>query len=168
MAIAHHIENTHDIFFTELELEFLYDYQFKNELVVCGVKRCQYITVREMWRWPVSEASMVEFMKAPRVADTFGLDTKENKVSSVHIKHHQLHNKHRIINPDNPNKYAGGYASSGEENESIESDHESIASSETENKVDLQLEEKNINVSSLQRSVTPDYRNQGGRFLAKR
>ena len=167
LAIAHHIENTHDIFFTELELEFLYDHQFKNELVVCGVKRCQYITVREMWRWPVSEASMVEFMKAPRVVDTFGLDTTENKVSSVHIKHHQLHNKHRIINPDNPNKYAGGYASSGEENESIGSDHGSIASSETENKVDFQLEEKNVDVSSLQRSVTPDHRNQGGEISSK-
>ena len=119
LAVAHHLENAHDIFFTELELEFLYDHQFRKELVVCGVKRCQYITVREMWRWPVSEVSMVEFMKNPRVADTFGLDKTENKASSVHIKHHQLHNKHRIINSDNPNKYAGGYASNGEETKAL-------------------------------------------------
>ena len=32
----------------DIELEFLYDYQFKNELIISGVKRCQYIMVHEM------------------------------------------------------------------------------------------------------------------------
>ena len=167
LAVAHHIENAHDIFFTELELEFLYDHQSRNELVVCGVKRCQYITVREMWRWPVSEASMVEFMKSPKIIDASGLATTESKTSSVHVKHHQLHHKHSIINSDNPNKYAGGYVSSGEESESIESERESFASSERENNKEFQLEEKNVDVRPFQSSITQVHGVQGGQFLGK-
>ncbi len=119
LAVAHHVENTHDIFFTELELEFLYDYQFKNELIVSGVKRCQYIFVKEMWRWPVSESSMVNFIRE-HGNTPFGDKTPTS--NTIHVKHHQMHHKHTILNKHNTNKYAGGYALSSDGSDSSDFD----------------------------------------------
>ena len=128
LAVAHHVENTHGIFFTELELEFLYDYQFKNELIISGVKRCQYIMVHEMWRWPVSEASMADFVKE-HGKNPIDDDNKKKRSDSIHIKHHQMHHKHTIVSKNNTNKYAGGYADS-----SSDSDSESYNSDQINNR----------------------------------
>ena len=61
--VVQHIENSHDIFFTNAVLEFIVDARNPDKLFLTGAKSGKYLIIREMWRWPLGKVALEEALR---------------------------------------------------------------------------------------------------------
>jgi hypothetical protein len=78
LNVVHHIENTQDMFFTELILEFMLDAKHPQNLLLTGAKSGKYLIIVDMWRWPVGKVAVEAALK-----EGFDMNTKRKKLEKM-------------------------------------------------------------------------------------